>query len=281
MGTSIVLHKVHLGLELSEAQAKDFNDFRKQVLIVSFQPPPVIDWTPEILSKKKWCQDERDKWLTMYENIITENQYGVFLSGLSANELRVVSTTLLDSLLLAGGTSVPSVLSNGLAVLYSDNSPLSEDRDWLKEPEDIQKLVWEVIRSMPKVLGFTWWNRGGTERQGVALSMALRDPKVWGSDSDSFRLRELSEYEAYGSVAWAQPANGPGWRDGALSSASRGCPGQKLSFMIATEFFKMWSLLQKDWKVQQSASGLVGGPGNITFSNAGPSWTSSFELINS
>merc|ERR1712151_796944 len=184
-------------------------------------------------------------------------------------------------MLLASGTSVPSVLSNGLAVLHSDSSPLPEDRRRLSEPQDIPKLVWEVMRNMPAVVGFTWWNRAGTERQGMGLSMALRDPAVWGSDSDTFRLRELSEYEAYGSVAWAEPANGPGWRDGALSSASRGCPGQKLSFMIATEFFKMWSLLQKDWKVQQSASGLIGGPGKITFSNAGPSWTSSFELINS
>lgn len=143
-------------------------------------------------------------------------------------------------------------------------------------------MVWEVIRNMPAVVGFTWWNQAGTERHARALSMALRDPEIWGSDSDTFRLRELSDYEAHGPVAWAQPANGPGWQNGTLSNASRGCPGQKLSFVIATEFFKIWSSLGKDWKVRQSGTWpfIKGGPGKIAFNKAGPIWTSSFELVN-
>ena len=69
----------------------------------------------------------------------------------------------MDSLLFAGGLSVPSAIGVSLAVLYAgDNSPMTlKDRhDLAKDVNHMQvaQFVFESIRRYPPVVGFPWWN---------------------------------------------------------------------------------------------------------------------------
>tara|TARA_B110001452_G_scaffold157829_1_gene131341 strand:- start:87 stop:707 length:621 start_codon:yes stop_codon:yes gene_type:complete len=99
----------------------------------------------------------------------------------------------------------------------------------------VQARAAAVVRYFPPVVGFPWWEMRGEHagrRTLLSLAMANRDPRVWGSDAEEFKLRPLSQYHKLAGVAWADLAV-----DGNMS---RSCPAKDLSIVLASEFLEAW-----------------------------------------
>jgi hypothetical protein len=183
---------------------------------------------------------------------------------------RASANIMLDALLFAGGTSIPSTVGAGLAVLYGGKlsadgnygSPLGKDLSFNSQKDQcppitvrlsgkqLEHFIWELFRYYPPVGGISWYDSSDAnkdpflqKRTLVSLRSALKDPAVWQNfdgtpDPDAFRLnRPLTHYLHYATIAWAEPANntsaGPGFQ--------HGCPAQHLSFAIIKSFFKYWN----------------------------------------
>jgi hypothetical protein len=67
------------------------------------------------------------------------------------------------------------------------------------------------------------------------MQMAMRDPRAWGPDAETFKIRPLSEYHSK-SVGFAEQAIAPHLR----SPNSRSCPARDLSFAMITTFLGAW-----------------------------------------
>ena len=155
----------------------------------------------------------------------------------SEQDLIFLASATFDALMFAGGLSVASVISCALATAYATHSPAVK-HGWTpakREAASVPQLVWEVVRYFPPVVGFPWWEMRGEHagrRTLLSLAMANRDPRVWGSDAEEFKLRPLSQYHKLAGVAWADLAV-----DGNMS---RSCPAKDLSIVLASEFLEAW-----------------------------------------
>jgi len=258
-----LLHQIHLNMEVTDEEVAEVIELQAAALGLIVLPR----WTLKSATVID-LQDKRAKWLEKYMKAITNDDRGLFPSSMSNEQIFLIATSCLDSILFAGGLSVAGIISTAMSVVYSDNSPIHGQT--LTKDGDVDKLVWETARHYPAVVGFPFYE--GKQRHAVVISMTLRDPKVWGDDSDSFKLRSVEEYEKYGPVAFAQPSNGPGWREGTLTPMSRGCPGQHLSLAMATH-------LLGDWIASYKSSFTCENSSSIEFALTGvPAWTSSFKL---
>merc|ERR1719329_301654 len=256
-----LLHKIHLNMDLTDAEATEFYEFQGLAVIVTAMSQTIVDhpvgrWG---LSARRLQQMRRD-WLRKYKLAIARDTRGVFppVSALSDAQLHIIATGAMDSMTFAGGLSVSTITKAGLAVLFSSTSPLEESQRQLTE-DTVMPFVFETIRRFPGVLGFPYWESTdiGSHRTIFNLGMSLRDPRVWGSDAEEFNLRALEIYRRYLGTGWAQPANGPGWDqpDFEMQPMSRGCPGQSLSVVMITEFFNFLQETQSEWTVSVAPSG--------------------------
>jgi len=59
------LHRVHLGLELSQAEAKQFCVFQRQVLLTIAVPKDALDVVRDVLKLDATLED-KERWLKMY-----------------------------------------------------------------------------------------------------------------------------------------------------------------------------------------------------------------------
>lgn len=257
------LHKIHLNLDLSDAEAHEFYEFQDLAVIVTAMSQSIVDnpvgrWGLSIHR----LQELRRQWLVKYKDAITRDTRGCYppASELSDHQLHIIATGVMDSLLFAGGLSVATIAKAGLAVLFSSSSPLEESQRQLTD-ETLTPFVFETIRRYPGVLGFPYWENTDINsfRTILNLGMSLRDPRAWGEDAFEFKLRPLELYQRHLGTGWAQPANGPGWDqpDFQFQPMSRGCPGQALSVVMLTEFFRYIKETQAEWAVSASPGGIT------------------------
>jgi hypothetical protein len=267
---SRLLHKILLDIELSDADAEEFESYKGKAIAACVLPRWVasgVSWALGI----KTLQDTRDKLIAKYERAMEADKRGI-IPPLEGRDRRFLADLLLTTMTSAGGLSVPSVIQLCLGILYGgDNSPLPvESRKLTKDT--ILPFVFETIRRYPVVVGFPWWSADQSQRTVMNLAMGLRDPRAWDFPEE-FKLRPLSEYHGkVGSgtkigLAWAEQAKGPG----DVTADSRGCPGQELSIVIITEFLKALLPTQSVWSVTDMPSGGI----QIT---EGPSVASDFTL---
>ena len=208
------LHRVHLHIELSKEEAAEFVKIQSQALKIVVLPQLVANnWivgkflgVPAILKWKK-------EWLEKYK-LALEPKY----PDLPERDLHLLASFVMDSLLFAGGLSVPLCISCALGVVYSLHSPNS---DIVLEHELIPSLIMETLRYFPPVVAFPYYDSPlQKKRTLLQLSCAARDPAVWGENANSFVLRPLSVYHKL-MVSWA---------DGAVDgSMTRACPARELS----------------------------------------------------
>ena len=265
-----LLHKIHLDMKLTTDEAAEFVAFQSSILTLIVLPNSAIDnfAVRKILKVKEACAT-RKRWLEKYMAAIKGDSRGIIPDAMKTDEKTVLllAHSLLDSLLFAGGLSVPSIINVGMAVLYSDSSPLeAKSRDLTRET--VTPFVFEIARRYPAVVGFPYWvpHKDGDKELSkkhqetkdkhyvLNLAMSLRDPRKWGADADDFKLRDIKQYHKLMGTAWAQQANGPGNRKttaNKLTSASRGCPGQDLSMAMATSWFTVVAKDQAKWRVAQ------------------------------
>lgn len=240
----ILLHRVHLGIELSYEEAQEFCDIQAHVLVAIVLPACLTNVIGSKLGSEKFLEF-RAKCLTKYKaafaNILTQS--------LQPEDMHLLASAMLDSLMFAGGLSVASVISCAMATIYSNNSPYSDEPPLLPLRNGcIPSLVWETVRYYPAVVGFPWYDGPDmNNRTCVSLASALRDPDVWGEDSNKFKLRDLAEQHRL-SVAWADAADDP-----ALPKFKRICPAKDLSLCMATEFLNEWAKRQNLWEISDEA----------------------------
>jgi len=268
-----LLHKIHMGIRLSNAEAEEFTDIQSTCLVATILPEGLVNKI-KFVSKIDKIKEYRVKMIRKYQDAIRADERGLIPDEFKTDpELNfLLASNMLDSLLFAGGLSVPSVVGVGLAVLYAgENSPMSlRDRIALVENVDadaVSKFVFEVIRRFPPVVGFPWWSTPGKDglRTVMNLAMAQRDPRgeAWGDDAESFKLRDNALYARLMGVSWAAPHSDwtaeRGWTQptsvNAHGGMARECPAKELSFVMAKTFLQLFlkDAKAKSWRVANNA----------------------------
>lgn len=233
--TTILLHKIHFNMDLTWEEGEEFMKMQRTLLISiapgesimkNFVVRRVLGLDEAIEKKKRMLK----RYIRAIEKMFVEVNY------FTHRQKMLLVSNFMDSLLFAGGQSVPTVLSYCTGLLYSD---------WLKKQipdfeltvHNLSNYIMEVIRFFPPVGSFVYRERsfGDGNSQAVYLSVqtAQCDPDAWGEDSDRFVLRPIREYAKL-MVAWADPAVGHGEH----KHNSRVCPGKDLSIVMITEMMK-------------------------------------------
>ena len=234
--TMTVLHKIIFDIDLTWQESVEFSEMQKKILIIIAPSKNIMDNyivnraldIKNILAKKAL-------WLERYKQAL-RTIFPQEISDLTEEQFIMLTSNLMDSLLFAGGQSIPTVLSYCVTLLYSD---------WLQEKlpdftlnvNNLYQYVMEVIRFFPPVSGFVYKERsmGNAPSQKIYLNlhMAQCDKKVWGDSAHDFKLRSLREYKDL-MLAWAN--NSVGLNE--FKNNSRVCPAKDLSIVMIVEMIK-------------------------------------------
>jgi len=253
----IAIHKQMFGKALSVGDAQEITDQQTKLTLMSTLPKQVLD--VEFVAKGLGLPGAlkfRKKYLARYGEWLKTSKYAAPPWSLDEAQLTYLASAALDAVLFAGGLSVASVISCALAVAYAAESPLpmsAESRTAAVAPQ----LVWETIRYFPAVVGFPWFEDDTLKQRTIlALAMALRDPRAWGDDAETFRLRPLADYARL-SVAFADQAV-----DAEDGTMSRVCPAKEFALVFCVEFVRAMFAAEAGWAVAE--------PEKITFEGSTP-----------
>jgi hypothetical protein len=231
--TTIVLHKIHLNMVITWEDAKNFIDMQGRLLrTIPFEDGlinnsimrEITGLNDTLAMKKIWI----NKYITAIKNIFPQTKTMV------DKKVTLLASNIMDSILFAGGQSVPSVLSRCVTLLYSDWLYTKLGDTFKLSINNLHSYIMEVIRYFPPVSGFVYKNRsfgnGPSNAVYLCLHTAQCDKKVWGDDAHEFKLRSIQDYEC-NMVAWADQAVG----DSKYKNNSRACPGKDLSITMISE----------------------------------------------
>ena len=233
--TATLLHKIHLDVHLTLSEAHEFVDMQSKLLKIIVLPQAVVSSTiagkllgvPKVL---KW----RRRWLE--KCTLPLSQMYPLMNG---RDLGVLASAVLDSLLYAGGASVPQYISCALAVLYSSHKS-NPNRSIELIPQIVPQLVLETIRFFVPVVGFPWYeSKNQKQRTVLSLHSASRDPRVWGEDASEFKLRSMADYHKK-MVNWAEGAG------------TRMCPAKELSYQMGSIFISEFAKVQHEWSISKA-----------------------------
>ena len=233
-----LLWKVHTGLDLSDEQLTEFVYIMGVALTAAIVPPYLQRDVVATYRRRMYPEIERE----------IRRDTGLFASiDPCDTELhRILSSAILDSLIFAGGLSIPTVITSCLAVLYSAHSPAPTMRHRLGR-QNLEQFVFETIRLFPPVPDYPYYDPNGT-RQLLSLQMALRDRRAWGAsgDVDAFVLRDKAYYHRLMGVAWAHCTT---VQTPMAAHPTRRCPAKDLSVACITSFFLHLLPEQTRWEV--------------------------------
>ena len=231
--TTIVLHKIHLNMVITWEEGKSFMDMQGKLLrTIPFEEELInnsimrgITGLNETLNMKMvWI----NKYITAIKEMLPET------NTMNNERVTLLASNIMDSILFAGGQSVPSVLSRCITLLYSEWLYAKLGDDFKLSVNNLHNYIMEVIRYFPPVSGFVYRNRsfGDTHSNSVYLCLhtAQCDKKAWGDDAHEFKLRPMQEYNC-NMVAWANQAIG----HNEYKNNSRACPGKDLSVVMISE----------------------------------------------
>ena len=234
--TMIVLHKIIFDMDLSWDESKEFSEMQIKILVIIAPTENLIN---NYLVRKALNVDkileQKAAWMAKYK-IAIQNMYPVEMALMTPEQITMVTSNLMDSLLFAGGQSVPTVLSYCTTLLYSD---------WLRKKlpdftlniHNVYQYIMEVIRFFPPVSGFVYKERsmGGRPAKKIYLNihMAQCDKNAWGDDAYEFKLRPMKDYNEL-MLAWANSSVG----DEERKYNSRVCPAKDLSMVMISEILK-------------------------------------------
>ena len=253
--TTIILHKIHFNLDITWDEGAEFMDMQQKIL-VSIAPgdnimkysavKSALDVTNILKQKATWIE----KYKVALFNLLPDD-----LNKLTPEQITMVTSNIMDSLLFAGGQSVPTVISYCITLLYSkwleDSLP-----EFTLSTKNLYQYIMEVIRFFPPVSGFVYKKRsmGSVPSTNIYLNihMAQCDKKVWGDDAYKFVLRPLSTYRDL-MMAWANPSVGINEH----KNNSRVCPAMDLSIVMVVELMKEF--------IRTTAPGYSGINGGVEF----------------
>ena len=231
--TTIVLHKIHLNMEITWEEGISFMEMQGKLLrTIPFEEELINNSVMRAVTGINDTLKMKRVWINRYVRAIHE----IFRETQFISNRRVIllASNIMDSILFAGGQSVPSVLTRCVTLLYSKWLYDKLGEDFKLSVNNLHNYVMEVIRYFPPVSGFVYKNRsfgnGPSNSVYLCLHTAQCDKKVWGEDAHEFKLRPMSDYDL-NMVGWADRAIGYG----EYKNNSRACPGKDLSLVMITE----------------------------------------------
>jgi len=116
---SVILHKVHLNVEVTEEQTEEFTGMGMTGLTYGQIPPKVLacPGLRAILGINGYCE-RRQEYVDGFKDALRAKW-----PGIDENTLMLLANATCDSLLFAGGLSVPSVCCTMLALMYKEDPP--------------------------------------------------------------------------------------------------------------------------------------------------------------
>jgi cytochrome P450 len=157
-----------------------------------------------------------------------------------ADKLAIVGNTFCDSMLFAGGLSVPNLLVTMLALWFMEDRPAELDALNLLDEASLRNFMLETTRRYAPVAGVGRYitdDDGKTwEHQICNLRMVNRDPRVF---PEPMRFRPgrpgLNHRDMSLSSAWADAAI---VNNDVCHPDSHSCPGKHLSMEIIVAFMQ-------------------------------------------
>eukprot|EP01047_Picozoa_sp_COSAG01_P029334 COSAG01_NODE_2009_length_8658_cov_51.264867_2_plen_801_part_00 len=159
----------------------------------------------------KTIEDKLKKWLPMIRTALESN------TGAAANQLDILADAVYDTLVFAGGLSVPMVLISVTGLRMNGVVP----RDHQIDPALAQNFALEAVRCFPPVFSVTQWTKDGSQQTIAAIATAMNDPGVF---EPGFKCeRSMAEFDEKG-CSFAE-----------LAGPKYGCPGRTFALdCIAT-----------------------------------------------
>lgn len=290
--TTIVLHKIHLDLDIDEAAARRFAEYMNKMIIL-------IPLTDNILELKiinnvlsvKDTQDKKAGYLTTFKNAIRKKYADRdFVKNNDVAKIELLASVYLDSLQFAGGLSVPTVLGYILALTHMAEGNKHESlRGQELSMSNYEWIMWETLRKYAPVAGVPFW----TSRKGLNVpdgadwdhiipnvAAALDDATVFENPGE-FKNRGIRKYhEAMMKTDDIENA-GMGWAGPAIAKNANGefdtgaphshnCPAQDLSFRLMKAFIREF-VKQGPWKAANADDVAVSGykPDNVSLLKKG------------
>jgi len=233
---SSVLHKVHLNLELSDKELRDFAAFQRQLIKV-------------IPFKRNFF------WVTafgMYPKKTKHDFEGMYKAAIirkwpeeswkdSPAKLTVLANAMLDSLALLGGAHTATALDFLLSILFMEGEPGKSIRPLnLTNKAQLHDYIWETLRRYPPATGVPRWitdDKGATWQHQIAnVLQALQDERIFEQPLEFRPGRPgLNHRNHSRSIGWADFAEVKG---DASHPYSHSCPGKQLSFQLLAAFLQ-------------------------------------------
>lgn len=232
-----LLHKFHLDMQISDDDAREFIARQFGFLTLASTNDAAVQLATSY-SEQDLLTYKAGR-LDLYRAAI-ERRFPTLWAGLSTLERTKLASAVMDSLLFAGGISVPTVGRFALAMLYSEYAQQQLGVDFAASQFDeakIDQFAMEVIRRFPPVAGFPSWDRETNLHTIVDLLMVQADTEDadgWGPTARDFVLRPMAEYHSK-SMAWADFANVGG---DSGNPHSHVCPAKDLSFLMVRELLR-------------------------------------------
>lgn len=237
-----LFHKIHLDLDVDFDEAKKFTGLKKGNATYSAFPPrttgcPFFGACSGMNKFNKKRQAVVDEFKSALRAKFSEEDWS------DEEKLAAVANMFCDSMLFAGGLSVPQVLTTMLALWYSDDRPPSINTDTNNE-NSLRDFMLETIRRHSPVAGvgrYTTEDGGDTwTHEFCNLRMANRDARVFPDPMKFLTGRPgMNHSDMSLSCAWADQAK---VNDDVCHPNSHYCPGKKLSQEIIVAFMQEFFL---------------------------------------
>merc|ERR1712232_574220 len=245
-----LLHKIHVDLDISETDAKEFASYMSSILLlIPFSEQDLQGYVlRNALSVQATLAKKASYLDALKSSIRAKYADEAFVSGNDEEKITLLASVFLDSLQFAGGISVPTVLQYVLALTHrADNSRQQDLKGVRLSIDNYEWVLWETLRRYAPVAGVPSWEKqidGSFKHVVPKLTAALQDSSVFENPLD-FKNRGQAAYESKlksTGLPWAGPAvhkfsEGPDAADTAAPH-SRNCPAQDLSFRIMKAFLK-------------------------------------------
>lgn len=260
------LHKISLGIILSDQQAQIFFGLQSALLGLSILPDALAE---TIAPEGAFAQAEQGLayFRNLYNDTIANSTDSrlVHVRSLLVDEglYSQVVNALLEANLLAGGLSVPSIIKSSTAYYHAgflDDTTPEFDTTSLQK---IKLLALESTRLNPPVLGVPVINPVDGERISGLAGMAGFDKDTYGPTAGDFKIRGDISYYHNRSLNWADVSVHP-----SDPTKHRVCPGRSLSLSMASAY--LFAMKLDDWYVESGVSSL----NKVN----GPSWWDDFNL---
>jgi len=250
-----VLHKIHLNLDISDEDAKNFAQFMTLFTVPQPLPPDLAaSWPVQLILDITGVLRTKAVLMDSYREAI-KKKWPEQDWAARPKDLVLLASAMCDSLALAGGLSVPSALDFMLALLFMQDSPAAP-----LKPEDLSDVavlhdfMLETLRRFPPVAGVPRWitDDGGTSwlHEIPNVGQALQDPNVFREPLDFVPGRPgLNHQDQNLSIGWADFAL---VGDDVSHPDSHSCPGKQLSVQIMAAFLREFAAAGP-WEAESAA----------------------------